>query len=172
MQKLGIRYGLICSLVYIIGSLVNNLMSSGTPNQMMQFLVNIVMFGVTFYLVYIAIKEWRESEDVMSAGKGLKMGVLIGLIAGVVASVFSLIYWTVIEPDFFEKTLAATEDAYIEQGMSDEQIEQILGVTRKILNPVVLIPITIIWVVFWGLIKGAISGSILKKAAEPDFAEE
>ena len=49
--------------------------------------------------------------------------------------------------------------------MSDEQIEQMSRFTGILKNPFLTTSIGIIWIVFWGLIKGAISGSILKQDA-------
>ena len=62
--------------------------------------------------------------------------------------------------------MAAIEEGWENQGMSDEQIEQARGFTEPFMNLAFAIPITILTYVIGGLIKGAISGAILKQEAQ------
>ena len=73
-----------------------------------------------------------------------------------------------IEPEFLTNTLAGTEQKMLEQNpnMSDEQIEQALSITKKMMSPMIMIAMALIWTLFVGFIISLISGLILKKSDE------
>ncbi len=166
MKQLGIRYGVFAGFVYIIVGLLNYMFSLSAQGGMAGILMWVVSFGATFAIVYIAVKEFREENGSLTTGEGVKLGVLIGLIAALMASAFTVIYTQLIDPNVMMDQMAAIEEGWENQGMTDEQIEQARGFTEPFMQLTFAIPITILTYVIGGLIKGAISGAILKQEAQ------
>lgn len=170
MRQTGMKYGLICGLVYIVFNLINTLLGTQTSgNMMMSFLVNIVMFAATFYVIYLGVKEFRDAVNAgtLTIGDGVKLGLMIGLIAGLIAAVFGYIYQTFIDPEMMERILDETRRNLEERGMTDEQVDQALWGAKMMQNPALTAGLSILWITFWGLIKGLIAGAILKRQPEP-----
>lgn len=166
MKQIGIKYGVIAGFIYIIIGLMNFMFELSAQGGMTGILMWIVSFGLTFAVVYVAVKELREENGSLTTGQGVKLGVMIGLIAALMASAFTIIYTQLIDPNVMMDQMAAIEEGWENQGMSDEQIEQARGFTEPFMNLAFAIPITILTYVIGGLIKGAISGAILKQEAQ------
>lgn len=160
------KYGMIAGLTYIIVGLVNLMFDLAAKGQMLGILLWLLPFLATFAIIYVAVKELREENGSLTTGQGVKMGVRIALIAAVMASIFTVIYTQLIDPDVLARQMELVEQTWEDQGMSDADIEQARGFTEPFMNPYITVPFTIIWYVLGGLIKGAISGSMLKRDAE------
>ncbi len=163
MNNPGVKYGLIAGLVYIIIGLINYLFDLSTTNQAMGFVIWLVAFLATFAVVFVACREQRDTAGSISVSEGIKLGVTIALVAGVLAGLFTVLYTKVIDPDVMTRQLEMVEQQWEEQGLSDEQIEQSRKMITMFQNPVLTVPFTIIFYVIGGLIKGAISGAILRR---------
>ncbi|RLD18867.1 MAG: hypothetical protein DRI69_09550 [Bacteroidetes bacterium] len=165
MKQLGIRYGLFAGGFYVVVGLINYMFELSTQGSMAGVLLWLVPFAVTFAIVYIAIKEFREENGSLTTGEGVKLGVLIGLVAALLASVFTVIYTQLIDPNVMTDQLAAVVETWEDQGMGDDEIEQALKFTEPFMTLTFAIPATIISYVIGGLIKGSISGAVLKQEA-------
>jgi hypothetical protein len=169
-----IKWGLITGAVYIIHSLVLTLMGIGPgqsdPGMMgLSFLINVILFGVTFFTVYTGVKDIRDNEmggfiDFKSA---FKSGMKIALIAALISAVFGLLNMYVINPGIMEEMNAAMEESY--EKMEPDQAEAMSKWMGFMKNPILLAFFGILWVAFWGIIKSLIAASMLKKEAPPSF---
>jgi hypothetical protein len=163
MKQIGMKYGLFTGLFYIVVGTLNFMFEFSASSTMAGIATWVITFGITFAIVYVAVKEYREEFGSMSAGQGLKLGVTIGLIAGLIAAVFTFIYTQWLDPDAMTRQMQATMDSMEDRGMSDEEIEAAMSISEKFMDPMFTLPVTIISYTIGGLIKGVISGSILKK---------
>ena len=163
MNNPGVKYGLIAGLVYIIFGLINYLFDLSTSNQAMGAVIWLGAFLATFAVTFVACREKRDNSGSITVSEGIKLGVTIALIAGILAGLFTVLYTMVIDPDVMARQLEMVEQQWEEQGMSDEQIEQSRQWVTMFQNPVLTVPFTIIFYVIGGLIKGAISGAILRR---------
>lgn len=170
MQQIGIKYGVICGLVYIILGLISLLL--GTTTQSSPFigiLIGLAIVVGTFFVIFYGIKDFRDNVNngALSIGEGVKLGALIALIAALLTVLFNQFYHYVVDPEYFDRMLASSREALEDRGMSDDQIDQTMKWTSMMQNPVWSIGFTIVWTTLWGLIKGLISGAILKKEPNP-----
>jgi hypothetical protein len=170
MQKIGTKYGLICGLVYIIfgmGSLL--LGAGGQTNPLFGTLVGLGMLVATFFVIFYGIKDFRDSVNGgrLSIGEAVKLGALIALIASLLAAAFNLLYHYVIDPGYLERMMETMRESFEERGMPDEQIEQAMKWTNMFRSPLLGAGFTIVWYCLWGLVKGLISGAILKREPAP-----
>ena len=165
-----LKWGLITGMVYVLFSLGSNLLGlQNAGSGMMGILVNIVIMVITFFTIYMGIKEIRDEElnGEMTTGIAVKKGLQIALFAGLLAAVFSVLYFTVIDPGFRDRMMEANEAMFDERNVPEQSREISRSITKVMFNPLVTFPFTIAWVVFWGLLKSLVAGSMLKTPQKP-----
>jgi Na+/H+-dicarboxylate symporter len=136
---------------------------------MIGLLIQGVLMVITFFTIYMGIKEIRDEElnGVMTTGLAIRKGMKIALIAGILAGVFSVIYTKLIDPGFIDRMMEATETKFDEMNAPESQREISRSIMKFMFNPFLTVPFTILWVCFWGLLKSLVAGSMLKKEAPP-----
>ena len=92
-----VKWGLITGMVYVISSLISNLLGlqqGGGGSMGLGMLVNILLFGITFYTLFLGVKEVRDTElnGYLNMGQAFRSGMKIAVIAGVIGAIFSFIY--------------------------------------------------------------------------------
>lgn len=165
-----VKWGLITGMVYVIFSLISNVLGlSQGGNTGLGLLVNTVLFGVTFFTIYLGLKEFRDESlgGYLTVGQAVRSGLAVALVAGVIAGAFTIIYMTLIDPGMVDKIMATAEAQMDAQNVPEEQRELSRKITGMFVNPWIFAPFTVAWVAFWGLIKSLIAGQILKKEAPP-----
>ena len=169
MRNVGIKYGLICGLVYIIFGMGQILLGAQAQGGVTGILLGLGMLVATFFVIFYGVKEFRDNVNGggLTTGQGVKLGVLIALIASVLTAVFNLFYHYVIDPELMERMLETMREGYEERGMTDQQIEQAVKWVEMFRNPALGAGFTIVWYCLWGLVKGLIAGAILKHEPAP-----
>ncbi len=167
-----VKWGLITGMVYVISSLVSNMLGlqqGGGGSMGLGMLVNILLFGITFYTLFLGVKEVRDTElnGYLNMGQAFRSGMKIAVIAGVIGAVFTFIYMKFIDPDMTDAIMENAEDQWDKMNVPEEQREMSRKITGIFLNPLIMAPFMLVWVAFWGVIKSLIAGSILKKEAPP-----
>ncbi len=165
-----LKWGLITGMVYIIFSLLTNMMGvQESGNKMLGFGMGGVLLVVTFIPIYLGVKESRENDlgGYLSLGQGFLIGFKIALIAGVISAIFTVIYTMFIDPEFINRLTRMTEDQWDKNGMDDNAKEIARKWMGYFMNPYSFAVIALLSALFWGLIKGLVAGAILKKEAPP-----
>lgn len=170
-----LKWGLITGMVYVVFFMISNLMGlqqsmGGTGGNVgLGFLVQTVLMVASFFTIYLGVKETRDDDKggYLTLGEGFIAGLKIALIAGVIAAIFSFIYIQFIDPTMMDKVLTAAENQWDEAGMDEDQREMSRKMMGYVMNPIAMSAITVVSVVFWGVIKALIAGSMLKKLAPP-----
>lgn len=154
-----LRYGVIVSGVGIVFTIILYLMDMDT-STLAQVLGYLVLIGG----ILVGVLEYRDkvNEGFIKYSQVIGMGVLISVIAAVILGLFSIVYMEYINPEMLDKVILQQEEQFIEQGMSDEEIETAIGYMRKFSNPIFSIPFTVIWYAFAGLVISAIAGFFIK----------
>ncbi len=166
-----VKWGLITGMVYVIFSLIGNLLGLAEKGgfSIMALGLNTALLGATFYTIYAGIKEAKEHSfgGYLTTGQGFKTGMGIALIASLVAFMFTLIYLQFIDPSMVDRIKEIAHTQWEKQGMSDEQIEAASKFSGFMMNAWFMSLMTIISVLFWGLIKSFAAASMLKNEAPP-----
>jgi hypothetical protein len=129
-----LKWGLITGMVYVVFSLISNMLGiqqgGGGASMGLGMLVNFFLMIVTFFTIFMGIKEYREEDlgGYLTMGQGFKSGITIAFIAGLVAAVFSFIYMKFIDPDMASRIMEASEAQYDEMNVPEENREM----SRKI----------------------------------------
>lgn len=171
-MSITLKWGLITGMVYVIFSLVSNMLglqqgSGGSAG--LGILIYLLQWGSTFFTLYMGVKEIRENElgGYINVGQAFRKGMAIALIGGLISSVFTLIYMNFIDPEMGDRILQGAEDQWDQANMPEEQREMSRKITGIFLNPWIMAPLVIIWIALGGMVKSLIAGSILKNEAPP-----
>jgi len=167
-----IKWGLITGMVYVIFSLISNMLGiqqGGGGMAGMGIVIYLLQWGGTFFTTYLGIKEIRDQElgGYITVGQAFKKGMGIALIAGLISAAFTLIYMKLIDPEMSDRIMESAEDQWEQANMPEEQREMSRKVTGYFMNPLIMGPFVVVWVALGGMVKSLIAGSILKKEEPP-----
>ena len=165
-----LKWGLITGMVYVIFSLINNMLGlQQSGNTMAGLGLGALILGATFITIFLGIKEARDQDlgGHLTFGQGFLIGFKIALIAGLISAIFTLIYMKLIDPDFSDKMMSGLEDGWDKAGMPEENREMARKWSGYFMNPYILSAFSLCYAIFWGVIKALVAGSILKKDPPP-----
>lgn len=158
-KKWGLIYGLVATVINLVPLLLE-------IQPSWWFVVNIVIAVVMYAL---ATKEFKtENGGYMTFGEGFRISMVAALIAGVIRNLVNYVYVKFIDDTVMERIAQAVEDSWRNQGMSEEQIEQMSGFSAGISNPEITLVLGIVFVLLGALIWGSIVSAVNKNEAE-DF---
>lgn len=163
MLKNGLYLGLAMVLVNVI-MYVSGMTYSG--NTLMGIITTILKFALMIFFIVLGIKQFRtENSDFLRLSQALKVGIGIALVMAIIEAVYSLLFTTVIEPDFNDKILDVQRAAMIEANpnLTQQQLDGAIEISRKFMSPVFALPISIVWNLFLGLIISLIAGAVMQK---------
>lgn len=156
--------GLILGLIGVVYTLVIWILDLSF-NKNIGYLFLLVEIVILFFL----IKSYRDNHmhGSISYGQALGAGVIIFLYATIITSIFSYILNTVIDPGLMQKGLAVQEQALLDRGMTQEQVDAGLKVAAKMMKPAITIPIGLVVNMFFGLILSLIAAAFVRKEGNP-----
>ncbi|MFY7669884.1 DUF4199 domain-containing protein [Tenacibaculum sp. MEBiC06402] len=156
---LGVAGVFIHLLFYASGSLFENL-------QMVGLIGLIPMIA----LIVLGIRKFKfDNGGFLSFGQALKVGVGIAVVSALISTIYTLIFTNVIEPTYQDQLMEIQKQAWLDGGLSDEQIESAEAMTKKFQSPFITVPIAIVVSAFFGFIISAITGAIMQKKEEDTF---
>ena len=161
VRSIGIKYGLISSLIMIVFFLA--LVSTG--QDAFDNVWGWVRFAISVVILVFAHKNFKDDTNgFMSYGQGVGIGMLIAIVGVLIGGIFSFIYMNVIDTTvmdaFYQKQLEQMQ----EKGMPDSQIEMAVGWTKKLFWPIYFVA-----AIFFGLIEALIV-SIFTQKKNPEQA--
>jgi hypothetical protein len=161
--QLGIVFGVIMVLEFVLLYIMDiDPISSPMVGTIMNT-CNYLIFPII--LIYYVCSTYKKSNfGFISFGECLKKGVTVCLIAGLIYSLFSVVF-NYFFPEFVEDILRKTKAVMMEKSpeMTSEQLEMAMTWTKKFMNPMVMVPVTVLMFSFIGLIYSLIIGAIVKK---------
>jgi len=156
-KKWGLIYGLISAVVNLIPLLIEQ--------QASWMLVVNIIIAVAIYVM--ATKEYKaDNGGFMTFGEGFKISMFAALIAGVIRPLINYVYIKFIDPTVTERMAQAAIDSMMQQGMSEQEIEQMSSFTSGISNPELGLVLGFVWIVLGALIWGSIVSAVNKNEAE------
>ena len=165
-KQIMLNYGLILGFT---GILLNVALFAMGKTYDPHWSVAVIGIAITVAIIVLGIKKVKElNGGYLSLGEALKTGLGIALISGLVGVAYTLIFTNFIEPEYFNRMADVQEQKMLEQNpnMSDEQLESIMAVSKKMTGPVMAAAMNIIGSLFVGFIISLIGGLILKKSDE------
>jgi len=148
-KPVAIKFGIIASFVAILTSVllfILDLEYSG----LWKYLPIFFMAGIIFIAQQQLVKT--NAPHIFTLGSLFKFGFIIALITAVAMLIYFIIYTNIIAPDYMDKILAVTRLELENKGLSEDQIETALNMSKKFMSPVLMMII--------GFISNLILGSL------------
>jgi len=159
----GALFGIIMVLEFMAGYILD---IDPVSNQAYGVFINVLNYLILPVLfIFLQCNNYKKANlGYISFGQCLKIGVTICLIAGLIYALFTVAF-NLIFPDFVEDLLRKTRTVILAQNpaMTEDQITVALSITRKFMQPYIVVPATVAMFSFIGLIYSLIIGAIVKK---------
>ena len=159
--------GLYLGLVGVVTALVLYAMGKSLE---LQWVSSVVGFVATIAFIVIGIKQFKNNNGgFMSWGQGVKIGMGIVMISALITVAYTILFTTVIEPDFQAQAMKVQKQAWIDQGLTDEQIESATEMAKKFQGPGIASAFILAFSAFIGFVVSAIISAIMKKSEEEAY---
>jgi hypothetical protein len=163
--KIAMTYGAMYGIATAIIGLIFYFAGADIQSKWPQWISYILLI----LFIVMGVKNYRDQElgGFISYGKSLGTGVLIGLFGGIITGFFTVLLFTVIDTTLSQKILEATQQQFIEKGMSEDQIQSALTWTKKFLGPIPLFLFSILGGAFMAMIFSLIISIFTKREQTP-----
>ena len=129
----------------------------------------ISMVIMTAFIV-MGMKQFKKGNGgIMTWGQAVKIGVGLTMISAVIVTIYNLIFANFIEPDFAQQMSAVQEQAWIDAGFNDEQIETSKKMAASFNGPLISSAVGLVVAAFIGFIISAIAGAVMKETGEEQY---
>jgi len=158
----GAMYGLVSSIIYLIFYFAGADIDNKGPQ--------LIGYFILIATIYIGITNHRNNDlgGFISYSRSLGTGVLIGLFGGIITGFFTVLMFTVIDPELAQKIVEKAQQDMVEKGnMSEEQISMAVSWTQKFMNPLMLFLFSILGSIFMAFIFSLIVSIFTKKEQTP-----
>lgn len=170
-RPIAVRYGLIAALVSIALGLVFyvfNLIDyadNSSPGNIASTVLNVVVIIVIFVL---AIKTHRDQDlgGYITFGRAFGVAFLTGLVAALIGLVWTFAFFQFIDPSIQETIAEATRENMLNQGMSEEELQQAWGITSMFISPIALSLFGFVFSILGTVVLGLIVAAVMKRTKE------
>ena len=164
-RSVGIKFGLLSALLSVVFFLIQVLMGQNAFDNSFNWR-SVAALVMTVAIIVLAHKNFKDNGDgYMSYGQGVGISFWIALVSVLISVLITFAYVKLIDPAAMDMFTEQQTEEMAARGMTDEQIEMGLGMTRIFFWPMF---------VFMGLLFGVLFGLIVsiftqKKNPEPAF---
>jgi hypothetical protein len=121
----------------------------------------------------------KERNGYISYGQAFVSGLLIVIIAGLLSSIYIYLFYTFFDPaahaKIVETAMEKSQAKMAGKGMTDEQMESALNISKKFMSPAVMSIMSLLGSAFIGSILSLLAAIFIKKvdtSFEGQFKEE
>ncbi len=152
--------GVICHLVlYAAGSLLE-----------LNWINSVISLIAMIVLIVMGIKAYKlNNSGFISWGQGVKIGMGITMVSAVITVIYIMLFMNFIEPDFQQQALEFQKQAWVDAGLTEEQVEASAAMTEKFQTPAISSAMMLGFSAFIGFIFSAIIAAIMKKSEEEQY---
>lgn len=153
-------WGVIIGLVSVVYSVILYMLDQAL-NTMLGYLGFIIIIAG----LAVAMKSYRDNvlDGILPFGKAFGFGVLIVLVSAVITGIYGYLLYTVIDPDLMGKVMDAQTEKMLERGLSEDQVEQALEVSRRFMKPAFMFISGLVTNLLIGVVLSLIMAAIFKK---------
>jgi len=165
-KSIMLNYGLLMGFASIIVALINYVLGDIYDPH---WSLIVGSLAVTTIIIILGIKKVKESNSgLLSIGDAIKTGLGISLVSAIVYIIYLLLFYNMIEPEYFNNMLKFQEQMIIEKypNLTDEELEGAIKGSAMFANTGANVTMTIIFSLFIGLIISLIGGLIMRKSDE------
>ena len=165
-KSIMLNYGLLMGFASIIVALINYVLGDIYDPH---WSLIVGSLAITTIIIILGIKKVKESNSgLLSIGDAIKTGLGISLVSAIVYIIYLLLFYNMIEPEYFNNMLKFQEQMIIEKypNLTDEELEGAIKGSAMFANTGANVTMTIIFSLFIGLIISLIGGLIMRKSDE------
>ncbi len=162
IKKIALYYGVIWGLLSIALSVIAYVTNNHIDRPMW---LTIIGLAIMVVIIVYGLKAYKhENQGFLSISEALKVGLAVSLIAAIIGTLYNLLFVSVIEPEFINQTLEYTRETMITENpdMTEEQMEMTMGITEKMMTPLVMSAMGLIFTLFLGFFTSLFAGLIMK----------
>lgn len=164
VTSVALKYGFITALVGVVYTLIIMVADLGDNRWLSGLSYLILIAGIM-----LAMKQYKAiNYGYMSYGQGLGIGTLVSAIFGLLSGIFVWLYTTFVDTDYMNRMMEKQTEALLDQGMSDEQVEQAMAMTENFQGPLAMILGGLVGAVVIGFLLSLILSAIMKNN-RPEF---
>jgi hypothetical protein len=166
--KSAMTYGIYLAVAMILFNVILYVLGQSTNKTM-----GIIAYVILGAGIYICQVQYRNNElgGYIDYSKALGFGVAIMLFTGVLNTVYTLILMK-IDPSIMEQIRIMQEEAMMQRGMTDEQIEVAGQMMSKMQNPVVMAVLSLFSFAIFGFIISLVTSIFVKKKEDENAFDE
>ena len=131
-----------------------------------------MVLGLVLMIAFVVLASKKFKTDnggFMSWGQGVKIGLGLILIGIIINLVYQQVFQNFIEPTYMEQVLANAEQKLVDMGLTQEQIESQMEISKKFSSPLMQSAFALIGGIFFGFIISAITAAVMKKSEEETY---
>jgi hypothetical protein len=157
-------YGLLTAAVSIVFSVLTYLMDLPYKSPVMYFSFVILLAGIIY-----GTSQYRNNYlgGYISFGKAFLSGFIIVMVSAIATSIYTFVFLSYIDPAYLEKIISQameeTETKMLEKGLTSDQMEPALAMTRKFMSPGIMSAFSILGSALFGAVLSLIAAAFLKK---------
>lgn len=172
VRPTAMKYGGIGGLITVVLGLIFYITGMTDPadqGSSGNTIANIINYAVLIGAIVMAIKYHRDNElnGYLTLGRSIGMGTMTGLIMGIIGAIWTVIFFTVIDPGMLETIREVAYEQAIENGTPEDQLDQIEGVMNFFTSPTFFAIFMVLGGVLLGLVTGLFAGLVMKKDPPP-----
>ena len=153
-----IKFGLIAVFISIIFSMIIFFLGLEYEQQ-----YQYIMLLSPISLMVICLYTYKKDNgNRLKGNTGFKMGLMMFVFYGFLMGLFSLLYVSVISPDFIDGIKEVTVDKMKEKGLDDEMIAIQMKYAAFFFSPIWFFTISFLMSTIYGLIVAGITSAIMK----------
>lgn len=166
--KSAMTYGIYLAVALILYNVVLYVLG-----ESMNKTLGLVTWVIMAVGIYLCQKDYRDKElgGFIDYSKALGFGVAIMLFAGVLNALYTVILMK-IDPSLMEQIRVMQEEALMQQGMSDDQIEMAGEMMSKFQSPLVLVISSLFTFAFIGFIISLVTSIFIKRKEDENAFDE
>jgi len=155
-----LQYGLYTAAAYVLFSLLLYVIDVKQTGW-----INYLSFLILIAGIVVGTIAFRDkfSGGFLSYGRCLASGVLISIVVGLVMALYSFLFFNYFDPGALAGMMEASEQEMMNRGMTDEQIDQALAFSGKLMSPAFLGISSFLSMALIGTIISLITSAFLKK---------
>ncbi len=159
ITNIAIRFGIIGGLTSILVSLILYLLGMQLESWTKWISTGIMVAAIIVGLKMCAIANEGKHT---SFGYLFGQGMIITLILSAITILYFLLHISIIEPDFIDKTLDVSRNQMSDKGLSQEQIDNAITLSKKFMSPGIMVLFSLLGMLFMGAIASLIGTFIYK----------
>lgn len=155
-----LKYGLLTGTAMVLLSLLLYVMDVTMSGWVQYASLVILLAGIV--IGNLAFRD-KCSGGFLSYGRSLGSGVLISVFAGLLMAIYSYLFFSFFDPGELVKLTQIAEDKMFEQGLSDEQVDQAMSMTKMFMTPVFISISSLFSMALWGTVFSLLVSIFIKK---------